>query len=70
MRLGWISVHSWSWWKFMWRMPATICGLLSQPPSTVMPGRWGFNILGFEFGSRQPQDPFGVWLKNHHLWPW
>ena len=36
----------------------------------VMPGRWGFGICGFEFGSRNPQDPFGVWLKEVGLWPW
>ncbi len=36
----------------------------------VIPGRWGFFILGFEFGSRNPGDSIGVWLKNHGLYPW
>lgn len=37
----------------------------------VLPGRWGFGICGLiEIGSRNPQDPVGVWLKEHGLWPW
>lgn len=36
----------------------------------VIPGRWGFFVLGFEVGSRSPGDPVGVWLKERGLWPW
>lgn len=36
----------------------------------VKPGRWGFGILGFEFGSRNPGDKVGVLLKRLGLWPW
>jgi len=35
----------------------------------VIPGRWGFYILGFEFGNRNPGSRFGTWLYNHGLWP-
>lgn len=37
---------------------------------TVIPGRWGFFVLGFEFGSRNPGDKFGLWLRRAGLWPW
>lgn len=33
-------------------------------------GRWGFYILGYEFGSRNHRDKFGMWLKRTGLWPW
>ncbi len=36
----------------------------------IKPGRWGFGVLGVEVGSREPDDPIGVWLKAHGLWPW
>ncbi len=36
----------------------------------IKPGRWGFGVLGVEVGSRNPQDPVGVWLKEVGLWPW
>lgn len=37
----------------------------------VKPGRWGFGFFGLvEFGSRNPGNKFGVWLKRHSLWPW
>lgn len=36
----------------------------------VKPGRWGFYFLGFEFGSRNPGNKFGVWLKNVGIWRW
>jgi hypothetical protein len=36
----------------------------------IKPGRWGFGVFGFEFGSRNPDDPVGVFLKRIGLWPW
>lgn len=31
----------------------------------------GFGFFGLvEFGSRNPGNKFGVWLKRHGLWPW
>ena len=36
----------------------------------IVPGRWGFYVLGFEVGSRRPGDRFGMWLKRVGLWPW
>jgi len=36
----------------------------------VIPGRWGWYFYGFEFGSRNPGDPVGVFLKRIGWWPW
>ena len=37
----------------------------------IVPGRWGFGIMGiFEFGSRNPGNKFGIFLKNIGLWPY
>ena len=36
----------------------------------VIPGRWGWYWYGFEFGSRNPGDKVGVWLKRRGLWPY
>lgn len=36
----------------------------------VRPGRWGFYWYGFEFGSRNPGNKFGTFLKRIGLWPW
>ncbi len=68
------SIAPWGMWKLMlarepsWFNESRI-GIFRNLPH-VIPGRWGFYILGFEFGSRNPGDPIGVWLKNHGLWPW
>jgi hypothetical protein len=42
-------------------------GLFRNSPA-VVPGRWGFYFYGFEFGSRNPGDPVGVWLKRLGIW--
>jgi hypothetical protein len=63
-----IKISSWSWWKFMWKS-REYCGLFRNL-SHIRPGRWGFFILGFEVGSRNPDDPVGVFLKRWGLWPW
>lgn len=44
-------------------------GIFRNRPG-VKPGRWGFCFYGFEFGSRQPGDPVGLFLKRCGLWPW
>lgn len=64
-----ISVPAWhnlrnprvlAWWGV---------GIFRNLPN-IKPGRWGFYAFGFEFGSRNPGDPIGVWLKRVGLWPW
>jgi len=64
----WIFFFSWSWSVYMWRCKE-YCGIFRNLPG-VIPGRWGFYILGFEVGSRNPGDRFGVWLKKVGLWRW
>jgi hypothetical protein len=63
-----IKICHWQWWKFMWKS-RDYAGLFRNKEG-VVPGRWGFYILGFEFGSRNPRNRVGVWLKNHGLWPY
>jgi hypothetical protein len=36
----------------------------------VIPGRWGWYFYGFEFGSRNPGDSVGLFLRRVGLWPW
>jgi hypothetical protein len=68
INLGYIHINTnIGWWRFMWLTQPY--GIFRNLPH-VRPGRWGFYVLGFEFGSRNPGDPVGVWLKNHGLWPW
>lgn len=55
-------------WKCAWVMRAWF-GIFRNRPG-VIPGRWGFYILAIEFGSRNPGDRFGTWLKRVGLWPW
>lgn len=43
-------------------------GLFRNKPG-IIPGRWGFCFYGFEFGSRDPGNPTGVFLKRIGLWP-
>ena len=70
MKIGPVNFGTWSWWKFTWYMRHNdgICGLFMNRPD-VNPGRWGFWFLGFEFGSRNPGNKFGIFLKNIGLWP-
>jgi hypothetical protein len=68
MKLGWIDIAPWGWWRFMYRS-RRYCGIFRNGDG-VKPGRWGFYILGFEFGSRNPGNWFGVFLKRIGLWPW
>ena len=71
--LGPIHVAPWRIWRWMMLSRSSFIdrriGLFHNLPH-VIPGRWGFFILGFEFGSREPGDKFGVWLKENGLWPW
>jgi hypothetical protein len=68
IRLGYLTICNYNWWRFMWKQ-GHYYGLFRNKEG-ILPGRWGFFILGFEVGSRMPQDPIGVWLRNHGLWPW
>ena len=63
-----IHICNREWWLFMFRS-GDYCGLFRNKPG-IKPGRWGFYILGFEVGSRNPSDRFGVFLKRTGLWPW
>lgn len=67
MKLGPLY-FSWSWSVFMYRS-GDYCGLFRNREG-VKPGRWGFYILGFEFGNRNPDNWFGRNLKRIGLWPW
>lgn len=67
--MKYITLSSRAWWKFCWHSPDSKIGIFRNLPH-VMPGRWGFYILGFEVGSRNPRDPVGVWLKAKRLYPW
>lgn len=72
MKIGPLSISTdIHWWRFVWHMRKYdgVCGLFRNSKE-VVPGRWGFWFLGIEFGSRNPKDPFGVWLKRVGLWPW
>jgi hypothetical protein len=52
----------------MWRNK-DYCGLFRNRAG-IIPGRWGFYILGLEVGSRNPGNKVGVFLKRIGLWPW
>lgn len=49
---------SWDWWHFVWHGDECVGLFRNKPgvvkwlPGHVMPRRWGFFILGFEFGRR------------------
>lgn len=36
----------------------------------VIPGRWGFYFIGFEFGNRNPGGKFGKFIKKIGIYPW
>lgn len=55
-------------WVFIWKHEKR-CGIFCNRKD-VRPGRWGFWVLGFEFGSRSPGNRFGMFLKRIGLWPW
>lgn len=60
LRIGYLRICKPQWWLYCWRS-RNYCGLFRNSPG-ILPGRWGFFVLGFEFGSRNPGDPVGVWL--------
>lgn len=66
-----VSISPWHIWRWMLsrNYRESRIGIFKNR-SGVIPGRWGFYILGFEFGSRNPGNPVGVWLKSAGLWPW
>lgn len=62
-----IKIQNYTWWRYLW-LTGNYCGLFRNSKD-VIPGRWGFYILGFEVGSRNPGDKFGCFLKRVGLWP-
>lgn len=68
LRIGWLTIDPPRGWRMKWIM-GDYCGIFRNLPH-IKPGRWGFFFLGIEFGSRNPQNPMGVWLKRVGLWPW
>jgi len=72
LRIGYVDFGSWNSWSYDWTMRKEngYCCLFRNQHGKVIPGRWGFRVLGFEFGSRNPGDRVGVFLKKIGLWPW
>lgn len=68
MQLGPVTIHRPQVWYVMWRSKQR-CGIFRNLPH-VRPGRWGFFFLGFEFGSRNPGNKFGLFLRAIGVWPW
>jgi len=70
MKIGPIDFGTKTWWRVVWlaRHRNGYFGIFRN--DHCVPGRWGFWILGFEFGSRNPRNKFGVWLKRMGLWRW
>lgn len=69
--MKYIHIAPWRVWRWMLKFdyPDRRIGLFRNLPY-VKPGRWGIFFFGLEIGSRQPQNPVGVWLKQHGLYPW
>jgi hypothetical protein len=70
MRIGYIDFGNKNSWRYAWVMRRGGWFGIFRNRKEVVPGRWGFYFLGFEFGSRNPQDHVGVFLKRVGLWPW
>ena len=68
MRIGPLKIHSFAWWKYMWKLNS-IAGLFRNQKG-VIPGRWGFYFLGLEFGSRNPGNWLGRFLWRIGAWRW
>ena len=58
-RLPLLHIAPWHIWKWLWRSPGQRIGLFRNRPGVIrrkpgqwLPRRWGFYILGFEFGRR------------------
>lgn len=69
---GWVlHISPWRIWRWMLSSGYhdSRAGIFRNPPH-LLPGRWGFYVLGFEFGSRNSATRFGTWLYKSGLWPW
>ena len=62
-----IKIMPWRWWVYCWKS-RNYAGLFRNSKN-VIPGRWGFFVLGLEIGNRAPGSKFGMWLKRVGLWP-
>lgn len=69
LRFWYFSFPTWQEWKNPKLREFWGCGRFTNLPH-IIPGRWGWYWYGFEFGSRNPGDPVGVWLKKYKWWPW
>lgn len=70
MRIGWITIEPPRIWLHSYRGWLGPRCYIFRNRDGIRPGRWGFQILGFAFGSRNPGNWFGVLLKRIGLWPW
>ena len=68
MKIAPVTISSPAWWRFMFSTKNR-CGIFRNREG-VKPGRWGFYIVGFEFGSRNPGNWFGSLLRQVGCWPW
>ena len=68
MKIGPVCISKPGWWYYMWNR-RDYYGLFRNSPN-VQRGRWGFYVLGFEFGNRNPGGWFGLLLYRLGLWPW
>lgn len=70
MRIGFVNFGTRNSWRFAWVMRRDgWCGIFRNLPH-IKPGRWGFYVLGFELGSRNPGNRIGLLLRRLRLWPW
>lgn len=71
VRFGIFWIGSLAWWRYVIGMchADRAVGIFRNLPH-IKPGRWGFYIVGFEVGSRNPGNNFGMRLKRAGLWPW
>jgi len=68
MKLGPAKIStSWDWWRYLY-VTGNYGGLFRNKKH-LKGGRWGFYILGFEFGNRDPGNWFGTFLNKVGLWP-
>jgi hypothetical protein len=70
MKIGPVNFGSLNAWQYAWIMRESVPMVyLLRNRKGVIPGRWGFVFLGFEFGSRNSDSKFGQWLHKVGLWP-
>lgn len=68
IKIGPLTIGSRAWWRVVWYSGSRY-GIFRNKRG-IYPGRWGFYLLGIEFGSRDPRNKFGLWLNRMGLWRW